>query len=269
MKYEKILQKINELEYRIKLDEIAIDKAAYNLKFAKRLNLTAKKVAGYEESLEFYNSKIITDKTTLTALKDCYLNPCSFNPSNETEYLFKCTLPYEKVDSNASYQTSIVVSEEVARLFANGVSYKDVISCLENDDIINIESNFTSRIPMEYKKVSDVGVEVIDNYKVAECFDEPIIAKIAGKSTEGVIASSKISTCYPYGKATYRDFNGDKFLPAVPSIDDICGVRKITNAKQNDYNNMVNIEEIVKEKMQKSLDKINSALEKSGANIQL
>ena len=59
MRVEMIEQKINDLDYRIKLEETAIKSAEYNLKFAKRLNYDSKKVDSLKETLDFYNSKIV------------------------------------------------------------------------------------------------------------------------------------------------------------------------------------------------------------------
>ena len=265
MKNEIIEQKINELCYRIHLDEIAINSSRYNLKHAKRLNLTDEKIDALEDRLGLYRSKLASDKSTLEVLKECLENPYK----SDNSYLFKCTLPYEKVDSNASYQTSIFVGEDVARLFSNGVSYKDIIDCLENKDIVNIKSDFTSKIPVDCKGVTDVGVEVVDDYHKIECFDEPIVASIIGKQKKGVIASSQITTCYPYGFASYKDLDGAKYMPATPSLEDICKMKNYTSLKQNNYNNMVNIEEVVKEKMQLSVDKINDVLGKTGADFRI
>ncbi len=268
MKNEIIEQKINELCYRIKLDEIAITSAQYNLKYAKRLGLTDAKIDALQDKLGLYKSKKASDSSTLEVLQECLENPYK-SANSDDSYYFKCTLPYEKVDSNASYQTSILVGEDVARLFSNGVSYKDILDCLESKDIIDIKSNFASKIPVDCKGVTEVGVEVVDNSSHITRFDEPIIAKVYGKQNKGIIASSKISTCYPYGSASYKDLNGESYTPTTPTLEDISSLKKFTSRKQNEYNDMVNLEETVREKMQISLDKVNDALERAGADFRI
>ena len=268
MKNEIIEQKINELCYRLRLDDIAINSVAYNLKHAKRLGLTDAKIDALQDKLGLYKSKKASDSTTLEVLKECLENPYK-SSNSDNSYYFKCTLPYEKVDPNASYQTSILVGEDVARLFSNGVSYKDILDCLENKDIIDIKSDFSSKIPVDCKGVTEVGVEVVDNNSTITRLDEPILASIYGKPNKGIIASSKISTCYPFGVANYKDLDGENYTPATPSLEDISALKKFTSRKQNEYNNMVNLEETVREKMQISIDKVNGALERAGADFRI
>ena len=268
MKNEIIEQKINELCYRISLDEIAIKSAAYNLKHAKRLGLTDAKIDALQDKLGLYKSKRASDESTLEVLKECLENP--YKSANiDGSYYFKCTLPYEKVDSNASYQTSILVGEDVARLFSNGVSYKDIIDCLESKDIIDIKSDFASKVPVDCKGVTEVGVEVVDGSAKLSSVDEPIMAYELGNQKKGMIASSKITTCYPFGQAEFKDLNGANYTPATPSLEEISSLKKSVSKKQNEYVNMFNLEEIVREKMQVSIDKVNDALYRAGSDFRI
>ena len=263
MRLEKLEQKIYDLNYRIYLDELAIKNADYNLKFSKRLNYNEETVDSFKSKLDFYNSRIAQDKCTLNVLTDCIKNSQNGGFHLNDDYLFKCTLPYEKVDEISSYQTSITVSEDVARLFANGVSYKDVISCLDNEDIKQIESNFASTIP-QGANFKNVGVEIIEKANVSEeCLDEPIVAKVFKSCNSGLIASSKIPACYSFGSASYNDLNGACYTPGVPTFEEIFKKQNDSFEKEMEYNNMVDLEDTVKSKMQASIDKVTIALDKA------
>ena len=104
---------------------------------------------------------------------------------------------------------------------------------------------------------------------VYDSFEEPIVAKVIGKSKTGLIASSKIPTCYPYGFANYADLNGASFMPGVPSFDDICKAQKASIEKEDKYFKMADLEETVRNKMQASIDKMNVALEMAEANFKI
>ena len=265
MKNEVIENKIKDLDYRVKLDELAIRKAEYNLKYAKRLRYTDAEVDSLKERLNFYNSKIINDRCTLDVFRNCYLESKSHSDVN-SDYLFKCTFPYVKVDNSSFYQTSITVPEEVAKYFANGVTYQDVINCLEEEDIKDIQSSFTSKTP-KFLNSHNVGVEVIEKSEIDGIVcDAPVIARQNGKSDCNLIASKKITTCYPYGFATYNNLGGSTFIPTTPSLNDICKTQSYTLAKEAKLNRMATIEATVKNKMQESIDKMNLALDEAEAH---
>ncbi len=264
MKNKVIEQKINDLDYRVKLDELAIRKIEYNLQYAKRLRYGDTKVDSLKEKLDFYNKKIINDRCTLDVFRNCYLESKT-NCSIDGDYLFKCTFPYVKVDNMSFYQTSITVPVEVAKYFANGVSYQDVINCLEADDIKDIQSNFTSKAPTG-AKTTNVGVEVIEKADIegVTC-DATVIARANGQADINLIASRKITTCYPYGFATYNNLGGGSFIPTTPSLNDICKTQSYTLAKEARYNRMATIEATVRNKVQESIDKMNLALDNAEA----
>ncbi len=267
MKLDKIEQKINDLTYRIKLDEIAINKAQYNLKFARRLGLSEELLDKYSENLDYYNSKIVTDKNTLNIFKECFDEYGRITSTYAEGYLFRCTLPFEEVDGTSNYQTSILVNDNVAKMFANGVSYKDVVSCLESHDIIDIETEFRSHVP--YIDCKNVGVEIIDNVEPKDTLDEPILASVYGKNKEGLIASSKIFTCYPFENVSYKTLSGETYNPGVPSFDEINALRTATSTKEQKYEALEGLETTVREKMQASIDKINYALAETEAGYTL
>ena len=266
MNFNKVERKINDLTFRIKLDEIAIQKAQYNLKFAKRLGLKDAQIDKYAESLDFYNSRIITDRNTLSVLNECKNTYYGENLNNEG-YLFKCTLPYEKVDDTSSFQTSILVNDNVAKLFANGVEYKDIVGCLDGNDIIDIDTTFSPVAPAEIGK--NVDVEVIENIDCKDSLDEPILAYTYGKANSNLIASSKICTCYSFDNSSFKNLDGEDFSPAVPSLKEICSLQESTYSKEQKYNELSTIESAVKEKMQASIDKINFALSETNAGYSL
>ena len=267
MKLDKIEQKINDLTYRIKLDEIAINKAQYNLKFARRLGLSDELLDKYSENLDYYNSKIVTDKNTLNIFKECFDEYGRITSTYAEGYLFRCTLPFEEVDGTSNYQTSILVNDNVAKMFANGVSYKDVVSCLESHDIIDIETEFRSHVP--YIDCKNVGVEIVDNIEPKDTLDEPVIASVYGKSHQGLIASSKIFTCYPYENVSYKTLSGEDYNPGVPSFDSINALRTSTATKEHEYEKLETLETTVREKMQESINKINTVLTSSEAGYTL
>ncbi len=260
MNIEKIGQKIDELEYRIKLDNYGLNKADYNIRFAKRLGLTQAQIDKFKEQSKYYSEKIIKENNTYDTLKNCYKDYQNGWCAPTNDYLFKCTLPYEKVDSITNYQTSIVVDADVVRLFANGVDYNDVISCLDNEDIKGIESTYKRTLDANDETNTEVGVEFIDNCS-PEILDEPVTVKY-GKtnSYKGLIASSAIYSCYPINGVTYKDLNGDTYHPGVPSFDDITTIQSRVHEKQKDYDRLHDIETIVKTKMDEAIFKMDTAL---------
>jgi hypothetical protein len=262
MKIEKIEERISDIEYRARLDGFALEKAKYNYKYADLLNYSPNKVAKLKGMIQYYTNKVEADTRTLDALQECYEMNKNRDESHEPAYLFKCTLPYEKVDPITLYQTSLTVKENVASLFANGVSYKDVIPCLENEDVINIESNYCSQLPLTASLNDDVKVEYIDSEMgTISGTDSPIIARPAHKNTIGIIAASSIPTCYSFGEASYRDFNGNSYTPETPKLGDICETQKSCFEKESKYYKLVDLEETVKCKMQASYDKMSRMLE--------
>ena len=114
MNREKILQKANDIGYRIRLDRVGLDKANYNLKFANKLNLTQKQIDAFTASKAYYEEKIKRDEGTYNCLR-AFINDRT--PYIGSDYLFKCTFPYNKVDNLSGYQTSIVVDDGIVGLF--------------------------------------------------------------------------------------------------------------------------------------------------------
>ncbi len=257
MNREKILQKANDVEYRIRINLEGYEKADYNLKFASKLNLTPKQIATFTESKAYYEDKLRRDEGTYNCLRS-YLDDKS--PILSSDYLFKCTFPYNKVDNLSGYQTSIVVDDSVVGLFANGVDYKDIISCLDENDIHGIESKFMSYSPLDVNK--DVAVEVIDdgyNFKNKEA----IVAYNNKTKDVGIVSLDNISECYSdYKKYTFTNLNGEVYTPNVPTLDDILAKQSVSNQKEAEYNNYKTLEDKVVEKINYASNKMTRVLDK-------
>ena len=261
MNIEKISQKINDLEYCISLDTYAIERADYNIKFAKRLGYDQETINNYIELSEYYSRKIEIEKNTCSTLKNYCKDVKNGWCAPTSDYLFKCTLPYEKVDELSNYQTSFTVDADTVKLFANGVDYNDIISCMDNSDIRSIETKFKSSLTPADTSSKEVAVELTDIGSVPDLLDEPITVKTGKNSSyKGLIASSKIDTCYPLGKAQYKDLNGDTYYPGIPTFEDITGIQTQTYAKQHEYDRLHNIETVVKNKMDVAISKMDTAL---------
>ncbi len=263
MKIEKLEERISDIEYRVSLDEHALENAKYNYKYADLLNYTPQQITKFKEKIDIYTRKLDTDTHTLCALKECYETNKNYDEALEPSYLFKCTLPFEKVDPITLYQTTITVKDNVASLFANGVSYKDIIPCIENSDVINIESKFASKLPLLSSFDDNVKVEYLEGgVNTISCSNSPVIAKLNNKNTIGIIASNQIPVCYPYGEATYKDFDGNEYTPETPKLGDICDIQKKSFEKESKYYKMVDLEDTVRFKMQSTYDKMTNMLNK-------
>ena len=257
MNREKILQKANELEYRINLNKSGLEKAKYNLKNSSKLNLTIKQINNFTRSKIYYEDKIKQDIGTYNGLVS-FLNDNA--PSLSSDYMFKCTFPYNKVDNLSGYQTSIVVDDSVVGLFANGVNYKDVISCLDENDVHGIESKFMSFSPT--KKDKNVTVEVIDDNDTFSKKDAVIAFNNSTKDI-GIVSIDNISECYSdYKKYSFKNLNGEAYTPCVPSLDDILAKQNASNQKADEYKNYKALENKVVEKINLASDKMTRVLNK-------
>ena len=254
MNREKILQKANDIEYRIGINLEGYEKADYNLKFASKLNLTPKQIAAFTESKAYYENKLRKDEGTYNCLRSILDDK---TPILSSDYLFKCTLPYNKVDNLSGYQTSIVVDDSVVGLFANGVDYKDVISCLDDKDIYGIESKFMSFTPIDTNK--DVAVEVIENN---DCKNNSAIIAYNNKTNDiGLVSLENISECYSdYKKYTFTNLSGEAYSPCIPTLDDILAKQSVSNQKEAEYNNYKAIEDKVVEKINFASNKMTRIL---------
>ncbi len=261
MNIEKISQKINDLEYCLNLDTYAMERANYNIQFAKRLGYSQEEISNYIELSKYYSNKIETEKNTYETLKGYCKDVQNGWCAPTSDYLFKCTLPYEKVDELSNYQTSFTVDADIVKLFANGVDYNDIISCMDNEDIKSIETRFKSSLAPTDTISKEVAVELTDVGSIPALLDEPITVKF-GKSSSyrGLIASSKIDICYPLGKAQYKDLNGDSYYPGIPTFEDINGIQSKTYEKQHEYDKLHNIETVVKNKMDAAVSRMDAAL---------
>lgn len=261
MNFDKLSQKLDELQYKISLDRIGMQNAEYNLKFSKRLALSNNQISDYIDKVNYYADKIVKDIKTYEAYKDCAESIKLEGNSDNSNYLFKCTLPYEKVDELSSYQTTITVNENVVRLFANGVDYNDAISCIENKDIKDINTTFKMAPTSDDLSQKEVAVELFDGIVPCEVIDEPVIAKCGKSNTyKGLIASSKIATCYPYNVAKFKDLNGEEYYPNVPSFDDLKIAQENVDTKYAEYEYLHNIEKQVKIKMDDTVNKMDEAI---------
>ncbi len=265
MKREILNQKIDDLKYRIHLDNIGIEKAKYNIDFHTELNLDDKKFNQYKENYDYYSNKLKKDTATLNAITNSLT---SLENGTSDTMLFKCTFPYEKVNRISSYQTEITIDEKAVGLFANGVDYNDMLACLENKDIYDIKSNYKYNLKDEDLNNKEVTVEVYDGV-VPETIDEPIIVKYRTNDYKGLIASSKISLCYPSSGAYYKDLNGETYMPGVPTFDDISKLQDDYTHKYEKYNKLKYIEGVVKDKMTNTVDEMSDKIEgwiKKGEN---
>ena len=263
MNIDIVNQKIDDLRFRVSLDQKGLENAQYNLKFAKRLRLDGNQINEFTEKLDYYTDKYNSDVNTLKVFeeyKDNYEKGINDN-AKANDYYFKCTLPYEKVDSFSNYQTSFIANEDVAKLFANGVSYKEIINCLDTEDILNIESHYKSVIPEDYANLTNVDVEVIEQDKVSFSNEKPIIA-FNGKKF-GLIASGEILVCY-FDGGCYKKLDGKPYSPQTPTIDEVCSDKTITMNKQLKYDKMLNIEYAVKSKIDTNLSQINTKIFNKG-----
>ena len=265
MNVERINQKIKELEYRINLDNIGLKKAEYNVINYNRLKLDNSKFQSYSELYEYYYDKRYKDICTYNALKS-YLDDSSRGVNNYADDLFKCTLPYETTKPVLNYQTSITVDGNVARLFANGIDADEIIECLDNSDIKKIESDIKVNLSSDFKDYKEVGVEYVDNVDITQSYDEPIVVKYNSNNYRGLIASSKIATCFPYGKFSCKDLNGDTFIPETPSFETIKSIQDGIINKQEQYDKLHEIECKVRTKIEDSINKMDTAIAKLGDN---
>ncbi len=257
MNKEKILQKANDVEYRIKINLEGYEKADYNLKFASKLNLTPKQIAAYTENKAYYENKLRRDESTYNCLSS-FINDKS--PVLSSDYLFKCTLPYNKVDNLSGYQTSIIVDDSVVGLFANGVDYKDVISCLDENDIHGVESKFMSYSPIDTNK--DVTVEVVEDENDFKN-NRAIVAYNNTTKDFGIISLDSVSECYSdYKKYTFTNLNGETYSPSIPSLDEILAKQSVSNQKEVEYNNYKELEDKVVEKINFASDNMTKILNK-------
>ncbi len=267
MNVEKISQKINDLEYRIRLDNCGLERANYNITFANRLNYTQAQIDNFIELSKYYTDKLKVDTNTCNTLKSCYRDLQNGWGAPTSDYLFKCTLPYETVDSLTNYQTQITVDADVVKLFANGVDYNEVITCLDNDDIKAINSSFKSKLTEKDLSLKEVGVELTDTTELTDLLDEPVVVKYGkNNSYKGLIASSSINACYPSTGALYRDLNGDSYHPGVPTFEDITNIQSKLMEKESDYRRLHNLEVIVRDKMDTAIEKMDKALSQYESN---
>ena len=182
--------------------------------------------------------------------------------------MFKCTFPYEKVDNVSGYQTSILVNDNVVGLFANDVSYKELISCLDESDIASIQSVFASSAPASTLD-QNVKVELVDDKYFANSKDMPVLAKQLNDNSPSLIASSKIFECYPYSETSFKSLDGNTYDPGVPTFDNIRVFQSNTRSKQKELEKLEDIEDAVKAKMRNSVARINLLLDFSDAGFSL
>ena len=256
MNIEKIDQKIKDLEYRINMDNIGLEKAEYNVVFYKRLGIDEEQLKSYLDTYDYYFNKLHTDKCTYNSFTS-YRAEYGKNLQHAGN-LFKCTLPYEKADTYANYQTTITVDGTIAGLFANGINSNDVVECLDNSDIKNIESKFKMSIPNDF--TNEVGVEYIDESEAKQLFDEPILVKNKNNQYRGLIASSAIPSCFSFNSGEYKDLNGNNFTPGLPTFDSIIKLKEQVANKQEKFDTLHSIETKVKCKIEDSISKMDDAI---------
>ena len=264
MKIDKLSQKIDELEYMIRLDDIGLKKAEYNLDYAEKLHLTDIQIKDYKEKYDYYSSKMNKHKNTYSVYMDCLKSSMEDIDLGGDNYLFNCTFPYQSIpNTSCEYQTKITVGEKAVKLFANGIDYNEALSFLDNSDIKSIDSTFKVVRGGQNVSSSNVTVELCDLPCESSVTDEPILAKVSGtQDYKGLIASSKISCCYPYGKAKFIDLNGENYLPEIPSFDSIKEAKRQVEQKQEAYNKLNGIEKQVKIKLEDSIRAIDAELQK-------
>ena len=258
MKLDVLKQKIDDLEYRLKLDNEGIINAEYNIKYAKRLGLTAQQYNNFVETSRYYATKIYNDQKAHNALLNCYNDAITSNSCNHN--YFKCTFPYEIVSKDASYQTTLVVNENAVKLFANGIDYNQAIECLDNNDIIDIQSKFKMKPINDGISCNDIRVEAIGD--VVDCSENiPITSHCDGfKGYKGLIASSEIPACFQIDKTTFKDLNGNAFVPEIPSLETIKSLQNNAIQKEKSFKEYKCLEYEVSKKMDEAINKINGLM---------
>ena len=261
MKYDILKQKIEDIEYQIKLAHEGVAKAEYNIKNADRLGISCEKLNQYIEDSRYYATKLYNAEKAHTAFVNCYKD--GITPSNFNHTYFKCTLPYEVVNENASYQTSIVVDENTVKLFANGVDYQNAIECLDNNDVLDIKSKYKMEPLEDDLEYKEVVVEAIgDSFFSSN--NMPITTQVKGEvSYKGLISSSTIPSCYSIDGTSFKDLDGNEFKPEIPTFDNILNLQKEYLNKRREFQRYVNLEFSVAKKLEKAVDVVNGYMNKN------
>jgi hypothetical protein len=244
-------KKIEDLSYKMNIAKIAIDKASYNLKYTEQLGLSKADIERQHGIINNFSAKYNKNKNTYDVLEEYLKGNLG---SNDSELLFKCTFPAEEGYINDSYQTAIICKENVAKLFANGVNYKDIVYCLDNSDVLGVDTTFDVAETNNLAN-GNVDVELANGIENMDPLDVPINCQ------NRIIASGKIPYCISIDENEINNLSGEKYDIPVPSFEDISFLRDMTNEKFLDLENKVELEQVVKYKMDTAIRRMNSVLD--------
>jgi hypothetical protein len=245
-----ISKKIDDLNYRMAIAKIAVKRAGYNLKFSSALGLSDKEIRNQYNTIEKFSTQYAKDKCTADVLEE-YQKTAG---TTDSRTLFKCTFPAEEGYINDTYQTSIVCKEDVARLFANGVNYDDVVGLMDSDDILNVETTFDT-INSKNAKTGNVDVELAQDSDFMNGFEMPVTCG------NKIIAAGKVQYCVPTDECQVFDLFGNEYKVSAPSFDDISFLKGMANQKFADLENKVELAQVVKYKMDTAIERMNSVLD--------
>ncbi len=248
-------KKLEDLTYRMNIEKTAINRAEYNIKFAELLYLSDEAISTEKSIIDTYATKYAKNKQTYDVLAE-YLDTTCESPYGEQDMLFKCTFPAESGYINGKYQTSIVCKESVAKLFANGVNYKDIIACLDDTDITAVDTKFDIQTSKNILN-GNVDVELAQEADFATALDVPLTTK----EDNCIVASGKIQYCVPFDDHKVYDFAGNEYNVPVPTFEDITFLQTMTQEKFSDLQSKVELEQVVKYKMDTAINRMNLVLD--------
>ena len=245
-----IERKIEDLNYRMAIAKLAVERADYNLRFSNQLRLSDKEIRNQFNTIEKFSAQYAKDKCTSDVLGE-YKNTAG---TTDSRTLFKCTFPVEEGFINDTYQTSIVCKEDVARLFANGVNYSDVVGLMDSDDILNVETTFDT-IDSKNARTGNVDVELAQEEDFINGFEIPVTCE------NKIIAAGKVQYCVPTDEHKVFDLFGNEYKVSAPSFDDINFLKGMANEKFADLEKKTELEQVVKYKMDTAISRMNSVLD--------
>ncbi len=245
-----ISKKIEDLNYRMGIAKRAVERAGYNLKYSEQLRLSDQDIRNQFNTIEKFSAQYAKDKCTADVLGE-YQNTVG---TTDSRTLFKCTFPAEEGFINDTYQTSIICKEDVARLFANGVNYSDVVGLMDSDDILNVETTFDT-INSKNATNGNVDVELAQDSDFVNGFEIPVTCD------NKIIAAGKVQYCVPIDDHKVFDLFGNEYKISAPSFDDINFLRGMADQKFADLENKVELEQVVRYKMDTAISRMNTVLD--------
>lgn len=268
MKTDLIEKRIGELGYKMSLEKYAFKKAKYNLDNADFLGLTEDQTRKLYNSLDEYADRYVADKHTYDALEEYMINKYRENTNellgisdnNEPKLLFKCTFPKEESEWNTQFQSSIIVDENVARLFANGVDYKEIVKCFDSEDIKGISTELNAE-DFTKNRNGNVDVELAVGFDALCAGETPVVAKDENSAWKTMVASSKVPYCLSVDDVSLTDLNGKKYSVEAPSLDTINLLKNDVDKKVNELGRLMSLDAIVKDKVNTTISRMNLVLD--------